>query len=303
MMKRILTSVLFAVCLMVCGCSDDEGFVAPAFIHMDAMKVVANANNPVSTDPGFYTSDITSVYVTAYYSGARAHDTLGLFELPFTVPVLHSGEVEYFEISPAVKQSGIAGVQPYYSYYNRVKLENITLTSGDTVGFDTLSTTYNITRSDVLMAELFEPTEGSLLFDTAMKWNRYAATEACSGQGYGSVHVPASMSSVPFAIDLDFYVSDPTKLLYLELDSRSDVRFEVYMKASRQAGSAAETQRVMVVNPSERWNHMYINLGRTWAWLGYPATFRITFAALNVEGAEGEVRLDNVKLLTTNYVL
>ena len=300
-MRTRLIAILTVVCLLASGCKDD--FVEPAYIHVEGMKVIPSTNEPVSTEEGFYTSEITSLYVIAYYSGSRAQDTLGLFELPFTIPVLHNGEVEYFEFAPAVKQSGVAGTQPYYPFYNRVRREKATLVPGDTVDFDTVATTYAVTRADVLMGEFFEPTEGSLLFDSVVTWHRHAGAEACSGLGYGSVHVDEGQSSVPFTINLDFHVTDPTKIVYLELDTRSDIRFEVYMHASPVTGGVEEQQRVMVVNATDHWQHLYINLGRTWSWFNYPSTFRLSFAALNVEGKSGEVRLDNVKVLTTNHVL
>lgn len=309
---RIIASLTL---LLLVACNRDDDFVAPAFLHVDAVKVVPPESNPITVEDGFYTSEITSVYVVAHYPGTRHLDTIGLFELPFTVPILHSGEIDYFEFYPAVKQSGVAGAQPFYTFYKpiTVRKSNIRIgdtvysdtlftRSGDTLRLDTLSTTYAIKLSDVLMFELFEPTSSSILFDS-VTWHKHEPSEACSGFGYASVHVPDTVASVPFSIRQEFYLGDPTKLLYLELDSRSDLRFEVYMEASYTTGGNTEVQRVMVVNPSDHWQHLYINLGRTWSWFNYSKTFKLSFAALNVDGKEGEIRIDNVKLLSTSTVL
>jgi hypothetical protein len=77
------------------------------------------------------------------------------------------------------------------------------------------------------------------------------------------------------------------------------MRFEVYMHAAYETGGSEHQERVMVINPSNHWQHMYINLGRTWAWFNHQPEFRLSFAALNVDGTEGDIRIDNVKLLTT----
>ena len=284
------------------ACSDDEEFVPPSFLHVKAIKVVPTTTSPISVEPGFYTSDIVACYVVAHYPGNNTLDSIGLFQLPFTVPVLHSGEVDYLEFYPAVKQSGISGTLPFYTFYKPIKITGQTLTTGDTLRFDTLSTTYAIALSDMQMFEPFEPTELSTLFDSIV-WHKYATAEACTGQGYASVHVADSVSSVPFSIKTDFYVSDPNRIVYLELDSRSDIRFEVYMESAYTSGGATDKQRVMVVNPSDHWQHLYINLGRTWAWFNHNPSFKLSFAALNPYGEEGDVRIDNVKVITTASVL
>lgn len=288
--------------LALTACTDDEDFVPPSFLHVEAFKVVPTTSSPISIDPGFYTSDIVACYVVAHYPGTNTLDSIGLFQLPFTVPVLHSGDVDYFEFYPAVKQSGLSGTLPFYSFYKPVKISNKTLVTGDTLRFDTLSTTYAITLSDMQLFEPFEPTELSTLFDS-ITWNKYAADEACTGQGYASVHVPDSVASVPFAIKTDFYVADPSRAVYLELDTRSDLRFEVYMESAYTSGAATDVQRVMVVNPSDNWQHMYINLGRTWAWFNHNPSFKLSFKALNPYNEEGDIRIDNVKVLTTTTVL
>lgn len=293
--------ILIAI-LLFSACTDDKDFVPPSFLHVDAIKVVPTTSNPISLEPGFYTSDIVACYVVAHYPESSKLDSIGIFQLPFTVPVLHSGEVDYLEFYPAVKHSGVAGTLPYYTFYKPIRINSQTLVIGDTLRFDTLSTTYAISISDMQMFEPFEPTELSTLFDSIV-WHKYAASEACSGQGYASVHVPDSVTNVPFSIKTDFYVADPTRAVYLELDTRSDIRFEVYMESAYTSGGATEKQRVMVVNPSENWQHMYINLGRTWSWFNHNPSFKISFAALNPYGEEGDVRIDNVKVITTASVL
>ena len=49
--------------------------------------------------------------------------------------------------------------------------------------------------------------------------------------------------------------------------------------------------------------YLYINLGRTWSWFNHNPSFKLSFAALNPYGEEGDVRIDNVKLITTASVL
>ena len=280
--RRHLAGIcLAAIAILLSACTRDDDFVAPAFLHIEAIDLVPPASNPITLESGFYTSDIVACYVAAHYPGSPSLDTLGLFQLPF------------------------------YTFYNPITITKHTFTLGgttytdtlftrshDTLRFDTLHTTYNINLSNVHMFELFEPTSSSLFFDSVI-WHKHAPDEACSGQGYASVHVPDTLDRVPFSIDYDFYVNDPTRAVYLELDSRSDIPFEIYMEDSYVSGSATDIQRVMVINPSSKWQHIYVNLGRTWSWFNHNIPFRLSFAALNVERQTGDIRIDNVRVLST----
>jgi hypothetical protein len=307
---RLLPIMLMLLCA---SCADDD-FVAPSFLHIDAIKLVPPESNPITLDEGFYTSDIMACYVAIHYPGRHSMDTIGLFRLPFTVPIRHDGPIDYIEVYPAVAHSGNSSLMPFYSFYKPITIKKHTFTmggdvysdtlfcrSGDTLRFDTLSTTYNISLSDIHMYELFEPTASSLYFDS-VTWVKHDPENACTGQGYAMVHVADTVDNRPFSINSDFYIFDATRALYMELDTRSDLPFEVYMTAAYTSGGNPVTERVMVVNPTDHWQHIYINLGRTWSWFNHPQSFRLSFAALNVYGDEGDVRIDNVKVISTNTV-
>lgn len=304
-LRRLTTALLITACALLPAACEEENFVPPSFLSIDAVKLEPTPGLSITTRDGFCSAEIVSCFVEAYYKDSRQVEMLGLFELPFTMPVLYSGEVEYLVVSPAVKISGVSGMQSYYPFYTRDTICNLTLTTGDTLRLDTLTV---IHRKDIYrLFEPFEyspetPSESSLKLDS-ITWHRDAPEEACSGRGYASVHVPDSLTSVPFSINCDFYVNDPTSIIYLELDTRSDLPFEVYMHSRYTAGGAIDRQRVMVVNPSEDWKHLYINLGRTWSWFNYHPDFTISFAALNVNGQEGDIRIDNVKVLSTSSIL
>lgn len=305
-LRRLCTGLL-ATCCLLTACETADEYGEPSFLSIGAVVLEPTPGLSYTTRPGFCTADIVSCYVEAYFKGGSKVETLGLFELPFTVPVLHDAELEYLIVSPAIKISGISGMQSYYPFYTRDTLRNLTLAIGDTLRIDTARVRHRVGREGIRLFEPFEyspetPNEASLTLDSII-WHRNAPADACSGNGYASVHVPDTLHSVPFSINRDFTVVDPTSIIYLELDSRSDLPFEVYMHSRYTSGGAIEKQRVMVVNPSDHWQHIYINLGRTWVWFNSHPEFRISFAALNVGGQEGDIRIDNLKLLTTNVLL
>ncbi|MBR4738520.1 MAG: hypothetical protein IK058_00790 [Bacteroidales bacterium] len=307
MRTRYIALLLPLLAVLLTGCDRNDDFTAPFFLHVEAINLVPQTQNAISTESGFYTSDIVAAAVYMRRKGSTHLDTIGHFKLPFTVPILYSGEIEFIDIHPAVKQSGSATRLPPYTPYNKIRISDTVAASGDTLWFDTLQTTYCITREEVLMFEPFEPTEGNLMFDSVMQWRPHAPTEACSGQGYGYVPVDTSTLTVTFGINCDFSVIDPqthrldkTRLAYLELDTRSDVEFGVYMEGAPITGSTTVRYGVMTVYKSDEWTHLYINLNPTWEYLNYCSSFRLYFTALNEDLINGEVRLDNVKLVTAN---
>lgn len=302
--KLYTAAVLTLAAVLFAGCKEED-FTAPAFLQVDGIVVDITDEDPLSYNMGFYRSDIVAAYVVAHYPGSMSVDTVGLFRLPFTTPLLFNGQADYIDIYPAVEQSGVAGTLPYYTFYNRIHLTNpdsTTLRAGDTLSLGTDTTHYSSFTHKLFYAS-FDHDEGSVRFDSVFATVSNSA-EACTGDGYGEMTVTAADLTKQFAITGDpFTVSDPSNIIYLELDTRSDVRLQVYMHSAYVNGGAEDVLPVMVINPSDHWQHMYINLGKTWAYFNHHATFKLSFTALNTDGVEGKVRLDNVKLITSNVVL
>ena len=284
------------------ACSDDN-FTPPAFLHLDGISTYIPTTGALSTDSGFYRADIAAAYVVAHYPGESHVDTVGLYRLPFTVPILHSGPVDYINIYPAVEQSGISGALPFYTFYNPIRHTGLSLHSGDTLNLGTDSTTYNPLTDTVQLFEPFELPSDHIRLLAPLTWVQRDPAGACSGRGYGLLHVADSQSVVTFAAEDLFYVPDPSKIVYLELDIKNDIPLQIYMQSSYYDNTSEDLLPVMVINPIDHWQHLYINLGRTWTYFRHHATFHLQFSAINTDGINGDIRIDNVKLLTTSVSL
>lgn len=294
---------------MLTACDRADDFTAPSFIHIDGVKITAAQMNDIAYgDQNFYTSDVVGVYVVAHYPEKMTVDTIGLYTLPFTAPVLYDGEVDYLEISPAVMVSGVSGMLTFYTFYNRIYIRDTVLHSGDTLNLGILSTCYNTQTDAPKLFEPFEPTEGGVATDETVEWVPHDRDNACTGEGYGRVHVKADQGSVSFALvppgsNDHFIFPDPTKYYYLELDIKSDVEVKLWMHAAYTSGGNEDKLSVMNMRPTNgEWRHFYITLGRTWKQFNRPAEVNLSFSALNTEGIEGDVLLDNIKLLSTSVM-
>lgn len=299
-------SLLMLATLVLASCSKDTDFVAPAFLHLDGIALKATPS--ITTNEGFFTHDIVAAYVVAHYPGRSSVDTLGLFRTPFTIPVLYSGKADYIDIYPAVEQSGISGAIPYYTFYSPIHLtsaDSTTLHSGDTLHLGTSTTAYrpHPQVDSIQLFESFERPRAHISFNEPLEWVDNDPSGACTGSGYGRLTVAPDESIVTFELSDTLVVLDPGKVIYLELDIKTDLPLSLYMRASRQQGAAADRVSVMTINPISHWHHMYINLGRTWAYFNHPHTFTLSFSAVNEDGTGGIVNIDNAKLLTTSISL
>lgn len=306
--NRTLLSIVLTA-LLLGSCERFEGDVkVPAYIHLDRMDVVAQAHNAPSVEEGFYSSEVDAVYMVCYREGSRSWDTIGAFQLPCTVPLLYNGDVQKLEIYPIVKISGISGMRGYYSALQPITIEDLHLVSDSITNLGN----YDATRQqwylecnyktknmlNVLTEDYFEPTCFATNFDSNIVWVKDDRENACTGQGYGLIHVSDTMDVVRVNMIPEFN-PDPTNALYLELDYKSDIQFWVHMRGFRiSANGNVTAQSVLAIKPSDHWQKMYIMLGKTWSLFNYNVPISLYLEAANIDGHGGNVMIDNVKVIS-----
>ena len=298
----------FLILLTANSCKKFSGDITvPAFLHLDGIVITPQAVNAPSSEAGFYTSEVDAVQLICYFEGDTAETTIGTFQLPCTVPLLRHGTMKYLTVVPSVKQNGISATRIEYPYFKHIRLENVTVaadsithlgTQDATTGQWRLTTHYYEKPSlAVLVEDYFEPTSFSTNFDTTVVWVKDDAANACTGQGYGRVHVTPEDKIVTFYIPQNFTVSE-TKYLYLEMDYRTNVDMQICLTGYQSAGSSASTMSVMMLYANTHWQKIYINLGKAWSQFNYNNPIALSFQAVNTGAIEGDVRIDNVKLIT-----
>lgn len=311
--KRNIFRLLLAMAvttLAFSSCKKFQGDVTvPAYIHLDRIDVVPQAQNAPSPEPGFYNSEIDAVQFIAYFEGDAAETNLGSFQLPCTVPVLNQGNMKYLRVYPVVKQNGVSSTRIYYIYYNYIELKNVTVVSDSVTNlgsFDSgkqqwyLQTNYK-TRSQmrVLSEDYFEPTSFSSHFDSTVVWVSDDPEGACTGQGYGLVHLPDTVSVQNFYINDEFDI--PNSTVYMEMNYQTDVTLYVNMIGFElNSDGHATSKGVAALRPTtgKGWRKVYINLTRTWSQFNYNQPFTVYFQAANTEGIDANVKIDNVKILS-----
>lgn len=293
--------IFLAIALMAfsfSACKKFQGDVTvPAYIHIDSIKVTPQEHNAPSSEPGFYTSKIDAVQLIGYFEGDNAETNIGVFQLPCTAPVLRHGKMKYLHVIPAIKQNGSSATRIYYPFYQTINIDTAVLYADSVLNFGNLETHYYTRQNiNVLTEDYFEPTIFSSHFDSTVVWVS-DPENACTGQGYGLIHIPDTVKNVNFEFIDEFNI--PNNYLYLEMDYITDVELYINM-IGHEVSSSGNTsiKSIMCLNPNKQWNKIYINLGRTWSQFYYTTPFKIYFQAVNTEGKEANVKIDNVKILT-----
>ncbi len=311
--KRNISPLVLAMivtALTFSGCKKYQGDVTvPSYLHLDRMTVVPQAQNAPSPEAGFYNSDIDAVQFICYFEGDNSETNLGTFQLPCTVPILRQGDMKYLRAYPVVKQNGSTSTRIYYFYYNYVELKNVKVQSDSVTNLGihdserdlwTLQTTYKTrNQMSVLAEDYFEPTTFNTHFDSTVVWVSNDPEGACNGQGYGLVHIPDSISILNFYIKDEFDI--PNSTIYLEMNYQTDVELHLDMIGYEiSSGGAATSKGIIALKPTtgKGWKKIYINLTRTWSQFNYNAPFTLYFQAVNPNGIDANVKLDNVKILS-----
>lgn len=308
-MKTLRLALLLGLAtLALTSCKKFEGSVTvPAYLHLDRIIVTPQESNAPSLEPGFYSSDIDAVEVVCYFEGDDSETALGTYQLPCTIPILHNGPVKYITLNPIVRQNGQYGTRIFYTYYQSIKLNDINVSENDTTylgsidpatNLCTLETHYHTTEIiDILSEDFFEPTSFATHFDSVVTWVTNDPDNACTGQGYGLIHLADSEATKTFAIKDEFSPA-ASSIFYLEMDYKTDYELYINMIGYISNGSNASSKPIMALRPTKKWKKIYINLGRTWSQFFYNVPLALVFQAANTEGIEGTICIDNVKVIT-----
>lgn len=296
-MNKNIIATSFATLLIIClSCNKFEGDqTVPAFISVDAINVANDPNNSLSNYSGCFTSNINAVQITLRNS--EENHLLGTFTLPCKVPVLRQGNYTV-KLMPVIKLNGITATRSSYPFYRNIELKNQTLEPDKCLELGTRTTYYDSSKYFFkVWEEYFEPEIPTLsLPDTIVR--RVSSPDTVrSDRGCGAVYIKPDKSAVTFISNEEFTVTN-NNALFLELDYWTNVPLSIGLCSKTSLNSRYDTYYAISLYPNfdKGWNKIYIQLGKLWSQYSYYKSFHIAFQALNENGIEGKVYIDNIKL-------
>jgi len=279
---------IFSVVVLITSCVKNNP--DPSWIEVNEWQL--NSNISLSGLEGELTEKITNarVYVN--------DELLGIFEVPFRIPVLQSGDVN-IKVYPVVINNGISSTKKVYPFLNYYEV-NTELIQNETFVINPVTTYKSNTN---FWVEDFEDVNNSIENDpnTSLAYLQLSNQNLNPNNGnfYGkvvlnetdSLWVAYTIDQLPIPkgvdcyLEIDYYVTNDlyTGLIFV---SPSGTQNNVNIRLNAQDNSTVE------------WKKIYIELNELIYSSPNNSAFLQSFSAnFNNENTEGLIFLDNIKVL------
>jgi hypothetical protein len=256
----------------------------PSYIHIDHITL-----SSVYQNDGSNSNKITDAWVYV------DDDLIGIYELPATFPVLASGSHK-ISVKAGIKINGIAksrGYYPFYQTYNttiNLKQEEI----------DTIQPVVSYVPGKIQWKEDFEDAGISIVkygeSDTTIV-KTSIPNEVFEGSYSGVANLDASKPYVLCVSDSSLEIPQNQSPVFLEMNYKTNVLVTVGFYGTLTSGSV-ERIPTLVLNPTDEWKKIYINLTLSANYTVNTEGFKVFFEANKPDSLTyGKLLIDNVKLL------
>lgn len=276
------SSLLFC-CLVLCTSCPADFDSEPVFVTVTGFELSTGAGE------GAATSDITEVW--AFAEG----DFLGVFPLPARIPLVRQGEVT-LRLEAGIRQDGRSVTPDIYPFYTPVE-RSVTLVPGEILDFGILPIRY---RAATIFGfiEDFEPGRSRVFTEQLVGQGGLVpqSTVVFSGGVAGRLSLTADNNLVELAsAELLRDLNEIPINVWLEVDYLSDVPV-VFGVVGQQLGSPVRVFDPGFL-PRGEWTKIYFNLSPVIGAADLAELQVALSALLPPELTEGNLFLDNVKLL------
>lgn len=291
----MVRNLLFLFTLLSIGsCSFfDKSEDTPSYIHIRKFTVTSNSTQ------GTNSNNITDAWV--FVDG----NSLGVFELPCTIPVLADGNSR-ITLYAGIKDDGISAIRKIYPFYTNY-VEDRFLTRGLV---DTISPTCTYFDPPLcnINKEEFEDAGVKFVADPTSAGNvvkTNAAGEVFEDQFSGKITMTASDLLVKAFYNVNFLFPGNGAQAYVELDYKNNMEFTIGMEVT-EPSNVVQTDNTIVTpsyddNDNLIWKKIYINLTELINLHPNATNYRIYIKTVNPEASNGLfVLLDNFKVVYGN---
>lgn len=269
----------------------------PAYVKIDSVFLETNYS-----EQGTNSQKITDVWV--YLN----KDLLGVYELPALFPVLANG-VNDLEIRPGIWLNGIQSTRVPYPFYKPIVYEEFKFYPDSVQDLGDLKMRY-YDNLNFAWKEDFESSGGLTLVETSISdtsiqrtlpANNPEAFITPTSKHSGLISLtdenPIYSATSSNSFQLPELQNDP---VLLELNFKSNNVFYVGLLMNLPSG--LKKIPLLIMNHSEKWKKIYINLGPNIALNNDAFNYKVYFeAGLELENDLAEIYLDNIKLIQRTH--
>lgn len=296
-MKRILV-LAFVFALIFHSCKDNDPMEGvPSYIRVD--EAVVDIADPTQ---GSAFHNISDCWLYAQEKEGEKLKLIGVFEIPFEVPVLASGNVR-IEIEPGIKTSGRDAERSVYTMLTNY-IKDTLLVPNQTMK---LTPHYSYRQGvEFIMTEDFDHV--GTKFEVADS-STYSFSMDSDGALEGNsmkVEIPKDDYSGHFECrTTDVYPISENGITFLEMSFKSNDKFVFGMFGVVESATSTSgvRERIYTFNPTDgKWKRIYINLNES---INYSSSncgqFQPFFTAYRDTTSPAdqntEIFIDNIKLL------
>ncbi|MCF8332305.1 MAG: hypothetical protein K9H84_07630 [Bacteroidales bacterium] len=260
----------------------------PGYIYIEDIKT--------NTDPGEGTDKQQFTDAWIY----KDQDLVGAFELPAMVPVIAEGE-HTITVKPGIKINGISSTRAAYPFIQQYETTvNFKPEKIDTLGIQTNYLDDVDFPWNSAGQEDFE--QGGVSLDSTSRSDAQIirqSNDVFEGNNAGLIYLDsAGMQFEIESID-DFDYPGENTPTFLELHYKADNSFAVGVKLYQYTGQIIMNP-ILIINPKETWNKIYLNLTPTLTRENATTHYKIYFSGnVNENLSSANIYLDNIKLVTS----
>lgn len=287
--KNIFTLFIIATVSLLAGCSKTTIDEIPSYIAIDTTSI------NVASLQGTASQKISDTWVYA------DNELIGAFEVPAQFPVLKNGSRE-LSIFAGIRLNGINETRAPYPFYEKitrtVNLEREKITDLGHLKFSYVVGTKFAWQEDFEQANLsIDSTARSEvnLVRTRMTSELAAAFPFEMNEWAAKIIIPDDSLVFECASHDSYKLPTTGTSVFLEMNYKSNNSFTVGLIVN---GSVTSQKSVLVINPSETWNKIYINLTPSVSASSGATSFKVFLSAMkNTNVPKAEIYFDNFKLL------
>lgn len=284
---KIYLPLIFAFGVILSSCVKNNP--DPAWLEVKEWTLLANPE--LSGLEGELTHNFSeaAVYVN--------DENIGIFEVPFKIPILKSGNVN-IKIYPVIKNNGISATKKIYPFVevyeiNGTLTKNQTFTINPTTKYNSFSNFWIEDFEDSFINFETDPTSADTMINgndpNILSW----------GNSYGVVNLDATDSSwIAYTLE-DLYLPKGQEV-YLELNYYNTNTVTTGILAIGPSGVTPNPNiRLNSQNPSSvKWKKIYIDLREIISNSSNAVYFKPSFQAyLDDANSQGQIILDNIKVV------
>jgi hypothetical protein len=284
----------FLTVFIVFGCVKNN----PDPSWLEVKEWTLQSNSGLSGSEGELTQNLSEAWV--YIND----EVIGVFEVPFKIPILKSGSVN-IKIFPAVKNNGISATKKIYPFLevfelNADLIKNQTLTLNPITKYKSITQFWIEDFEDPLNVKIDVDQNTSAILSVPTS---NVNLQPFNGNFYGKINLNTTDSSW-IASTRDQLSIQKGKEAYLEVDyynTNSMLTGVLYVNPDNSTTNNPHITLTPQDINSIRWKKIYIDLKELIGYSPNGSNILQSFIATLDEGkTEGEIRIDNIKVVYFN---